>query len=341
MPRSVLLGLSGGADSAAAAVLLQQSGYTVIGAVLDLSPAASGAVEAAQKTADALGIPLRVVRDHALFDEKVIAPFCAAYRAGETPNPCVLCNPQVKFRLLCQEADRCGCEKIATGHYARIGEVDGLACIRRAASEARDQSYMLASLTRPQIERLLLPLGEMPDKSAVRAVGRAFGLEAADAPDSQEICFIPDGDYSAYIDARLGPEPTGDFIAPDGKPCGKHLGISHYTVGQRKGLGIALGRPVFIRSIDAATRQIQLVDADQAFFPEIRVGAPHWQLPAPTEAAELCVKIRSAAPLAKAVWHPNGRLCFDQPQRAPAPGQAAVFYRDDCVWGSAPILQHV
>ena len=337
MAGRVLLGLSGGADSCAAVVLLREQGYDLTGAVLDLSPSHGPAVEAAREAAGSLGIPLEVVEGRRLFDEEVVRPFCGSYRAGRTPNPCVLCNPAVKFRLLLETADRLGCEWIATGHYARVCRVDGEPVIRRAASAERDQSYMLYGLTREQRGRLLLPLGELPGKEAVRNIDRAHGLAAADAPDSQEICFIPDGDYPGYIRERLGPERPGRFISPEGKPCGVHDGLSRFTVGQRKGLGIALGRPVFVRSLDPATGDVFLADAGGEFAPAIRVSEERWQLPAPDRPVRVEVKVRSMARPAPATRYPDGLVVFDRPQRAPAPGQAAVYYREDLVLGGGVI----
>lgn len=334
----VLVGLSGGADSAAAVLLLQQQGYTVIGGVLDLSPAHAGAVTAAREAADALGISLEILRAHDRFEQRVIAPFCASYAAGRTPNPCIVCNPTVKFRLLCEAADRLDCACIATGHYARIARAGDRFCVRRAVCAPRDQSYMLYRLTQRQLSRLLLPLGDAPDKQTVRETGRRAGLHAADAPDSQEICFIPDGDYAAYIERRNGPCPPGDFIGPDGAVCGRHQGVLRYTVGQRKGLGLALGRPVYIRRIDAAANRVYLADDDGAWFSTVRLDSVCWQLP-PAGGAPFAaqVKIRSAAPPAEALVTPTGpdtaELAFALPVRAPAPGQSAVLYRDELVLG--------
>lgn len=337
MAERVLLGLSGGADSCAAVVLLQEQGYDVTGAVLNLSPAHASAVEAARAAAKTLGIPLEVIGESALFEQNVILPFCAAYRAGRTPNPCVLCNPTVKFRLLLEAAERLGCERIATGHYARVTCADGVPVIQRAVCSARDQSYMLYALTRAQRERLLLPLGDIPGKDVVRSLDRERGLVAADAPDSQEICFIPDGDYPAYIEKRMGAERPGRFISPEGVACGTHPGVSHFTIGQRKGLGIALGRPVFVRRMDPETGDVFLADAGGEFTPAIRVADECWQLPEPDVPTRFDVKVRSMAKPASATRYPGGLIAFDQPQRAPAPGQAAVYYSGDLVAGGGTI----
>ena len=196
---------------------------------------------------------------------------------------------------------------------------------------------MLYALTLEQRERLLLPLGGLPGKDVVRGIDRAHGLAAADAPDSQEICFIPDGDYPAYIAARLGPERPGRFISPEGAPCGTHSGVSGFTIGQRKGLGIALGRPVFVRRLDPETGDVLLADAGGEFAPAIRVTDERWQLPEPDAPARFGVKIRSMARPAPATRYPGGLVVFDRPQRAPAPGQAAVYYCGDLVAGGGVI----
>lgn len=329
--KSALAALSGGVDSAVCALLLQEQGVRVEGVVLEFSPAHTGAVEAAKRCADALHIPLHVVRCHEAFDRDVIRPFAESYYTGRTPNPCVICNPRVKFRLLCETADSLGLEGIATGHYAAVVRCGERWAVRRAQNVKRDQSYMLYRLTQDQLSRLLLPIEAMP-KEDVRLLASRRALPCADAPDSQEICFLEDGDYASYLERRFGPSRTGNFLAPDGSPCGKHRGILHYTVGQRKGLGLSLGEPVFIRRIDAETGDIEL--GTDALRTEAVLSDCVW-MPFPELPGSLRVqaKIRSQARLADALLTPlsggYARVVFDTPQHAPAPGQSCVVYDGD------------
>lgn len=334
----VLVALSGGVDSSVCVQLLLQEGYEVQAVVLDLSPAHAESVEAAQAAADALGIRLHRLSRHALFEEAVANPFAAAYRCGKTPNPCVVCNPAVKFRLLLEQADALGIGWVATGHYARVAWEDARCLIRRGACEARDQSYMLYRLTEEQRRRLLLPLGEL-DKTTVRSLAEQAGLPCAHKADSQEICFIPEGDYASYIEARYGPCPAGDFIGPDGTVAGRHRGLLHYTVGQRKGLGLALGRPAFVKRLDPAENRVYLGWSGEEFAPSVALRDPVTDgFPAGTFAAG--AKIRSAAPIVPCQVEPTetGFLVrFAQPQRAPAPGQSCVLYDGDRVLGGGII----
>lgn len=335
--KGVLLALSGGVDSSVCAHLLRSQGLRVEAVVCEFSPAHRPAVEAARRTAGLLGIPLHVIQCHQEFEERVISYFARSYLDGETPNPCVVCNPLVKFRAITEKAEELGLRYTATGHYADIAERDGRYMVKKAGFLPRDQSYMLYRLDQRQLRRLLLPLAQM-NKDEVRALARELSLPCADAPDSQEICFIPDGDYPRYIEERYGQSVQGNFISPEGTPCGKHKGIIHYTVGQRKGLGIALGRPVFIRRIDPQTGNIYLAEAGQEFFSRLILRDCVWQpfdeLPG---AMELEAKIRSQARPAAATVSPLGggraEVVLSSPQRAPAPGQSCVLYQGDLVYG--------
>ena len=337
----VLVGMSGGVDSSVAVRILQQQGFAVTGAVIRFSPAHAAAVDAAQKAAEQLGIECIVLDAEELFEREVIAPFCADYCAGRTPNPCVRCNPAVKFTALLAAADRLGIQYIATGHYARVEvDGDGVSRIHLPASAARDQSYMLCRLDQDMLSRLVLPLGEF-EKDDVREMARDFGLDCADAPDSMEICFIPDGDYPAYLERRGLAGKAGRFIGPDGADLGPHKGVLHYTVGQRKGLGIALGEPVFIREI-CANGDIRLARAGEEYFTLIAVAdiaTPDGQ---PLPAGRYLVKVRSAAATPPALLDYAGAeavLTFESPVRAPAPGQTAAFYRDGAVLGGGFITR--
>lgn len=334
----VLVAMSGGVDSSVCVRILQDQGFEVQGLVLEFSPAHHAAVDAALAAARKLGIPLHVRQCHAEFEEAVIAPFCTAYCRGVTPSPCTVCNPAVKFRLLAEAADELDIPYIATGHYARLEEgEDGVTRLAVADSGARDQSYMLYRLPQEILRRLLLPLGEF-EKEDVRAIARESGLGCAEAPDSQEICFIPDGDYTAYIAARGEKGLAGHFIAPDGSDLGPHRGVEHYTVGQRRGLNLALGQPAFVRRI-LPDGNIQLGFAGQEFYSRLTVGDVVTADGQPL-AGEYLVKVRSAAKPVPCTVHVDGtRLAVDfpQPVRAPAPGQSAVFYRDGLLQGGGVI----
>lgn len=332
----VLIGMSGGVDSSVAVRILQEQGFAVQGAVIRFSPAHDAAVAAAQATADTLKIPLHVIDAEQAFEKHVILPFCENYCAGRTPNPCIACNPLVKFRLLAEKADELGCAFIATGHYARVevGE-DGISRIAVPESAARDQSYMLYRLPQDILRKLVLPLGEF-EKDDIREMARELQLACADAPDSMEICFIPDGDYSAYIRARGFSPKAGRFIGPEGEDLGAHAGVDHYTVGQRKGLGIAAGRPLFVKAI-LPSGDIQLAETGQEYSTRMTLTDLATPDGEPLAAGEYLVKIRSAAKPTPCRYDGSGSVSFPEPVRAPAPGQSAVFYRNGLVYGGGII----
>ena len=332
----ILVGMSGGVDSSVAVRILQEQGFAVQGAVIRFSPAHDAAVEAAKDAGAALGVPMHVIDAAEAFEREVVTPFCESYCAGRTPNPCILCNPAVKFRLLAQKADELGCPSIATGHYARVVLCDDGQCrLCTAESAARDQSYMLYRLGQDILQRLVLPLGEF-EKDDVRDIARDIGLACAEAPDSMEICFIPDGDYAAFIRARGHQPQSGRFLGPDGEDLGPHAGVDRYTVGQRKGLGIAAGRPLFVKSI-LPNGDIQLAESGGEYAARLTVTGVVTPDGAPLAAGDYRVKVRSAAapapcrvqPLADGLWE----AAFPEPVRAPAPGQSAVFYRGGFVFG--------
>ena len=328
----VLVGMSGGVDSSVTVRILQEQGFYVEGAVIRFSAAHEKAVAQAQETADKLLIRLHVIDAAQAFEEEVVEPFCSGYCAGRTPNPCILCNPAVKFRLLAQKADELGFRYIATGHYARVSLCpDGICRLSLAESLPRDQTYMLYRLPQEILSRLVLPLGEF-EKEDVREIARDMELACADAPDSMEICFIPDGDYAGYIRARGGKPLTGRFIGPDGEDLGPHAGVDHFTVGQRKGLGIAAGRPLFVKAI-LSNGDIQLAESGQEYNNSIRLTGIVTPDGKPLPAGDYRVKIRSAAKAVPCHFDGTDTATFPEPVRAPAPGQSAVFYRGGFVMG--------
>ena len=336
----VLVGMSGGVDSSVTVRILQEQGFAVEGAVIRFSPVHEAAVAEAKAAAKTLGIRVHVVDAGEAFEREVVTPFCESYCAGRTPNPCILCNPAVKFRLLAEKADALGIHYIATGHYARIERcADGVCRLCAPESAARDQTYMLYRLGGDLLERLVLPLGEF-EKDDVREIARDIGLECADAPDSMEICFIPDGDHAGFIRARGMQPKTGRFIGPDGEDLGPHLGVDHYTVGQRKGLGIAAGRPLFVRTI-LENGDIQLAESGGEFNTRVIVGNMATPDGKPLAEGDYLAKVRSTAkPAACHVTEEGGTLTaiFTEPVRAAAPGQSAVFYKDGYVVGGGIIV---
>lgn len=347
--KRVLVAVSGGVDSAVAVHLLCQQGYEVEGIILEFSPVHKAAVEQAKVVAEQLGIRLHVRECHREFEQNVILPFCREYKAGRTPNPCILCNPSTKFGLICQAAKEMGFDFIATGHYARIDhQADGTAVLQKSSCLERDQSYMLYRLSQEQLAMLLLPL-EGLEKPQVREIARQLGLVCADAPDSQEICWLPDGDYAAFIEQTLGKSEPGDFVSPDGQVCGRHKGLLHYTVGQRKHLGVALGYPVFIKEIDPEQNRIYLARTGEEYAGGVLltdcVIQPNPWLNAGQKIAPVLVKVRSRAQDAPATVTllDDGRaqVVFDTPQRAPAPGQSCVIYRGPAVLGGGFIQRQI
>ena len=332
----VLVGVSGGVDSAVCVHILKEQGFAVTGAVMHFSAAHDRAVEEAKKAAAALDIPLVVIEAGEAFEKNVVQPFCDSYCAGETPNPCVMCNPTVKFRLLAQKADELGIRFIATGHYARVKEVaPGEYRIAKPASAARDQSYMLYRLGQDILSRLCFPLGEF-DKTEIREIARGLGLPCADSPDSMEICFVPDGDYASFITNRGMKSKTGHFIGPDGQDLGEHKGVMNYTLGQRKGLGIALGKPAFVKQI-CENGDVQLGWAGEEFFSGMTLRDICTANGQPLPAGDYLVKIRSVAPPVACHFDGKETVTFQEPARAPAPGQSAVFYQDNTVLGGGII----
>lgn len=340
--KKVMLALSGGVDSSVCISLLRDAGYDVMAVVMKMSEAHEDTVAAAQRVADEFSVPLTVLDLKEEFKSIVIDSFLNDYQNARTPNPCIICNPLIKFKYLKQTAEQNGCDFYATGHYARLGFEDGRYFIKTAKSQNRDQSYMLYRLSQDILKNLILPLGEL-EKDAVRGIATELSLSSANAPDSQENCFIPDNDYASYILNHGGQNKIGDFISPEGKNLGAHKGIIHYTVGQRKGLGIALGKPVFVDSIDPGTGDVRLVYSGGQLRDSVEVENCVYMLKKSIDAPVFAeCKIRSAAKPQRALLTPlengNIRLDFCEKVSAPAKGQSAVFYIDGAVLGGGFII---
>ena len=332
----ILVGLSGGVDSTYAAKLLKDAGHDVTGAAVLMHSFTD--VSAAERAASEIGIKFEIIDARRLFDEVVVKNFTDEYLAGRTPNPCCLCNPAVKFASLCDFASRNVYDRVATGHYAGIGYEDGRYFIRCGADPRKDQSYMLWGLTQEQLRMLIFPLADLT-KNGIKKNAEELGVSAAFKRESQEICFIPDGDYAAFVMNRSGrvPEP-GFFIDGDGHVLGRHSGIVNYTVGQRKGLGISLGAPMFVSEIRSDDNTVVLVPSGKEYFSSCRLGKINYMKLSPgTENVSGMIRIRYSKSItdATAVFGENGcTIFFSQPCRAVTPGQSGVFYYgDDILFG--------
>lgn len=325
----IVLGLSGGIDSAVAATKLINDGYSVFGVYCVMHEHGRQGIEDARRVAQEVGIPFDVYDVSDRFEQIVVKDFIEKYSNGKTPNPCVTCNPNVKIRALCDYADKIGAKKIATGHYTGIGYENGR--YFAVKSEYKDQSYMLCGLSQEQLSRCVFPLFDT-EKSDIRLSAADSGLSVANKKDSQEICFIPDNDHAAYIEARTGKFPEGDYwLEEEDRAVGKHKGIINYTIGQSKKLGIALGVPLYVKEIDAEKNRVVLTKTDVVNCTEIVCENAVFQLLCEdfTE-IEADVKIRYAhkGARAKIINERNGRLriIFSEPQRAVTSGQFAVAY---------------
>ena len=337
MAKALLVGLSGGVDSAVAALLLKDAGVNITGVTLRMMEDGNEAsLTDARRVAAAIGIPHEVLDMSARFRTEVLDPFAASYRAGRTPNPCVRCNRMVKWAGLLDAADACGADGIATGHYARILRDEDTGRLTIAESPGgKDQSYALCGLTQAQLARTHMPLGAMT-KEAVRAIAAARGIPVADKPDSQEICFVPDDDHAGFIARHTGePDAPGDFVDTDGRVIGRHRGLAHYTIGQRKGLG-AFGRRVFVTSIVPGANAVVLGAPEDLLRTRLTADALNFMALAPEDGAlasesgiRAMGKIRyNQHPAPCTLWLRESTIAceFDTPQRAVTPGQAAVFY---------------
>ncbi len=334
----VVLGLSGGVDSAVSASILKKRGFEVHGVFLDIGVVSPNDAAAA---AERLGISFEALPIAEELDELVCRPFAEAYLEGKTPSPCILCNPRVKFPSLIKVADRIGAKLVATGHYARteLDEETGRTLLLKNPP-ANDQSYMLSYLSQDILRRIIFPLGGM-EKSEVRKIAAELGLTVASKPDSMEICFVPEGDYAAYIERRFETLPEGDFVDGEGKILGRHKGIHHYTVGQRRGLGVSAGHRLFVSKIDRERNEVVLLPEGKG-IKEIRVKSINWiALDNPKAPFKASVKVRHSKIEYPALVTPIddvARVCFEEYMRPPAPGQTAAFYEGDTVLGGGEIM---
>jgi tRNA-uridine 2-sulfurtransferase len=357
-PRKILVGMSGGVDSSVAAFLLQQQGWEVYGLSLLTDESTHGSIRDAEAISRQLGISWELFDLREKFRQQVVDNFISAYTSGQTPNPCVICNPLVKFNALLEVADRLGCEAVATGHYAsirRVGETGRLALAKTDAG-LKDQTYFMYRLSQDQLAWIIFPLAGM-DKPAVRAVAAqagligSFGSDLAQKPDSQDCCFIPDGDYAHYIETALQKmgDPTmmqltkpGIVINTSGHPIGTHKGLIHYTLGQRKGFQVQTTERLFVIDRDPVKNTLTVGPFSAVHKQEILVVDPVYSgLAAITDGERLEARIRNSAKEAPCKAFPlendSIRVVFDQPVSAPAPGQSCVFYRDGLIMAGGVI----
>lgn len=352
-----MIGMSGGVDSSVAAAILLEKGYEVIGVTMKIWPEMNedlktteggccslSAVDDARRVANKLGIPYYVMNFKDIFEEKVISYFKDEYLKGKTPNPCIACNRHVKFEAMLNKAVSMGIDYVATGHYAIITYDDNKKrfLLKKSVTQKKDQTYALYNLTQDQLSKILMPVGEYT-KDEVREKAKKLGLSVATKPDSQEICFVDDNDYGRFIeentDAQIRP---GNFVDTSGNILGRHRGIIHYTVGQRKGLGIALGKPMYVVRLDVENNNVVLGEDTEVFSEELIADDLNFiSIDKLTQPLKVKAKIRYSAKEADATIYPledgRAKVVFDTPQRAITPGQSVVFYDEDIVVGGGII----
>lgn len=357
MAEKVVVGMSGGVDSSVAAYLLKEQGYEVIGVTMQIWQEEAShvqeenggccglsAVDDARRVADRLGIRYYVMNFRDEFQKNVIDYFVDEYLHGRTPNPCIACNRYVKWESLLQRSLEIGADFIATGHYARIDRLaNGRYSLKKSVTAAKDQTYALYNLTQDQLSHTLMPVGEY-EKDAVRKIADEVGLPVAHKPDSQEICFVPDNDYASFIERETGKEiETGNFVDIHGNVLGIHKGITHYTIGQRKGLGLAMGHPVFVTEIRPETNEVVIGENEDIFSTALRASHLNFM-----SVPEIDGEVRATAKIRynhrgddcviRMVGRDTVEVIFDRPQRAATPGQAVVFYDGDYVMGGGTII---
>lgn len=355
--KKVVIGMSGGVDSSVAAWLLLEQGYEVWGVTMQIWQEEApeqmeenggccglSAVDDARRVASQLEIPYYVMNFRKDFKERVIDYFMDEYLHGRTPNPCIACNRYVKWESLLKRSMDIGADYIATGHYAQIEKLpNGRYALKKSATAAKDQTYALYNLTQEQLSRTLMPVGAYT-KDQIRGFAEELGLQVAHKPDSQEICFVPDKDYARFIEENAHVKiPEGNFVWKDGTVIGRHKGITHYTVGQRKKLGLAMGRPVVVTRVCPETNEVMIGEADDVFSRTLRADRLNWMAVEKLDGeARFLAKIRynhaGAMCTVRMVGEDQVECTFDEPVRAVTPGQAVVFYDGDYVAGGGTIL---